>query len=71
MVWLMAVAVAAANPSPNASRGVTAEALATVRILSGVRLKLDSAANMDAPVAHDSKIIDNGTKRPARLIEFE
>jgi hypothetical protein len=42
-----------------------------VRILSGVRLKLDSAANMDAPVAHDSKIIDNGTKRPARLIEFE
>jgi hypothetical protein len=72
---LLAAAVAAAVVAviaPNSTPApVVAEATATVRILPGVRLKLDSATNADAPRAHDAKITTDGTERPARLIEFE
>jgi len=74
---LLAAAVAAAavaantpNPAPGPAP-VVAEATATVRIVSGVRLKLHSDENPDAPRAHDSKIVADGNPRPARLIEFE
>ena len=41
-------------------------------IISGVRLKLDSATNPDAPPARDSIVVtqDRG-RQPARLIEFQ
>jgi hypothetical protein len=65
-----AAAVAANTPNP-ASAPVVAEATATVRIVSGVRLKLDSEENKDAPRAHEATIIADGNPRPARLIEFE
>jgi hypothetical protein len=73
MLWLAAAAVTIAAPaqSSGAARPVVAEARATVRIISGVRLKLDSTTNSDAPPAHDSIVITNGTEQPARLIEFQ
>ena len=67
-----AAAVAAHTPSPAPTPApVVAEATATVRIISGVRLKLDSEENQDAPRAHDAIIVADGNQRPARLIEFE
>jgi hypothetical protein len=74
MVLLFAAAAAAsAVPAPanNAPRPVAVEAVATVRIVSGVALKLDSPTNADAPPAHDAKVTADGKPRPARLIEFE
>jgi hypothetical protein len=74
MVLLAAAAAAAsvaANPPNPAPAPVVAEAIATVRIISGVRLKLDSEENRDAPRAHDAMIVADGNPRPARLIEFE
>ena len=73
LILAAAVAVAAAPPSNavQAATAAVAEATATVRIVSGVRLKLDSPTNPDAPPAHDSKVSVDGKDQPARLIEFE
>ena len=72
MLWFAAAAaIAAPTPSTNPRPPVVAQATATVRILSGVRLKLDSPSNADAPPTHDSVVTTNGTEQPARLIEFQ
>ena len=72
MLWFAAAAaIAAPTPSANVPAPVAAQARATVRIISGVRLKLDSPTNADAPPAHDSVVTTNGTEQPARLIEFQ
>jgi hypothetical protein len=67
-----AATIAAAAPQPSSSpRPVVAQARATVRIVSGVSLKLDAPTNEGAPPAHDSIVVTDGTARPAKLIEFE
>jgi hypothetical protein len=66
-----AAATAAEPPPPPAAVPVAAEAIATVRIVQGVRLKLVSPTNEGAPPAHDSKVRSDGKVRSARLIEFE
>jgi hypothetical protein len=74
MVVLAALAAMVAHASANEARPqprVMAEATATVRIVSGVQLRLDSTTNKDAPRAHKSVVVANGTPHPAQLIEFE
>ena len=72
MFWLAAAAaIVATQPSSGGQSPVSVQAIATVRIVSGVRLKLDSPTNRDAPRAHDSIVTTDGNRRPARLIEFE
>jgi hypothetical protein len=72
MVWFAAAAIAASTSAPPSGPApVTVEATATARIISGVRLRLDSPTNANAPPAHDSIVITNGAQQPARLIEFE
>ena len=66
-----AAALATTLARPSGTVPVTVQATATVRIISGVRLKLDATANRDAPPAQDRKIIVDGMPRAARLIEFE
>lgn len=70
---LLAAAIAATAPTNSAPAPPTlaVQATATVRIMSGVRLKLDSPTNSGAPPAHDSKVVTNGSSQPARLIEFQ
>jgi hypothetical protein len=76
MLFLAAAAAAAAATAPEAPPRTSAvpvavEATATVRIVRGVRLKLDAPVNAGAPPAHDSKVRSDGKDQPARLIEFE
>ena len=72
MLWLAAAAIAASSSAPPSGPApVAVEATATVRIVSGVRLKLDSPTNAGAPAAHDSVVTTDGSQKPARLIEFE
>lgn len=71
LLAVAAVATAAEPPPRPVAVPVAAEATATVRIVRGVRLKLDSATNADAPRTHDSKVTSDGKAQPARLIEFE
>jgi hypothetical protein len=68
---LLAAAIAASAPASSRKAPVVAEATATVRIVLGVRLRLDSPTNADAPPAHDSRVMAEGRLQPARLIEFE
>ena len=73
MLWLLAAA-AVSNPAPEPAQrtpAVVAQATVSVRIISGVRLDLQSATNEGAPPAHDSTVAANGERQPARLIEFE
>ena len=72
MLWIVAAAIAAGTPaSSHQTPAVVAQASVSVRIVSGVQLKLDSTMNEGAPPAHDSKITADGTQHDARLIEFE
>jgi len=71
MLLYLAAAVAAPEPPSSRPVPVAAQATATVRIVSGVRLKLDSPTNPGAPPAHDSKVTTEDGQRPARLIEFQ
>lgn len=75
MLWIAAAAAFAASPAqtggwrPSSS---AAQATASIRIISGVELKLDAVENLGAPAAHESKVTtEEGQVRPARLIEFE
>jgi hypothetical protein len=50
----------------------TAQAIATIRVVSGVRLKLDAPVNPGAPPTRDAVLRSgDGTSQPARLIEFQ
>ena len=64
------VATHAYQPS-HAPAPVAVQATATVRVLSGVRLKLDSPHNPGAPRPRDSVVTADGRPHRARLIEFE
>jgi hypothetical protein len=72
MLWLaVAATLAASTPARTAPAPVVAQASATVRVISGIRLKLDSATNNGAPQAHNGTVTSNGTQQRARLIEFQ
>jgi hypothetical protein len=72
MIALFALAaVASATPPAPLSTGPVAQARATVRIVSGVRLKLDGSANGDAPPPRETIIVAGGQPHPASLIEFQ
>jgi hypothetical protein len=71
MLWLATAAIAASTPVATSPGPVVVEARATVRIVSGVRLKLDSPTNSGAPRAHETTLRADGVRRDARLIEFQ
>jgi len=71
MVLIAAAALVAAPPQ---SRPVTAtvQATATIRIVTAVRLKLDSESNPGAPPARNCLVkAADGSSQPAKLIEFQ
>jgi hypothetical protein len=71
MLWLTALAVAAAQPRSPAPPPPVVQARATVRIISGVRLHLDGKPNSKAPRPREAVIHTDRGPKQARLIEFE
>jgi len=71
MFLLAAAALAASAPQEAPRHSAVVQATATVRVISGVRLRLDGQVNADAPPARDSIIHTEGVAHSARLIEFE
>ena len=71
MIALFALAAAASATPLAPSTGPVVQARATVRIVSGVRLKLDGSANGDAPPPRETIIVAGGQPHPASLIEFQ
>jgi hypothetical protein len=69
-----AAAILAASPqnAPIQHAGVSAQATATVRIVSGAVLRLGEGPRSGfAPLAQDTVAHVDGATRPAKLIEFE
>ena len=74
MIFLATAALATTSPPDSqASRSaVTVSATATIRVVSGVTLKLGEANNPGAPPTQDSTIHSaDGASLPAKLIEFQ
>jgi hypothetical protein len=72
MIWLAAAALAAStHVSAPPTSGVVVQAQATVRIVAGVRVKLDGQSNSDAPAVRETTVNSGGSPQAARLIEFE
>jgi len=74
MYVLAAAAILAASPqsAPVQHATVTAQATATIRIISGVVLRLGEGARSGyAPQAQDTVVHTDGAIHPAKLIEFE
>ena len=67
---LLIAAAALANVHPPHS-GPVVEARATVRIVSGVRLKWGDKPGRGVPPPRDTMLVLGGSATPARLIEFE
>ena len=69
---LLAAAALAATPSQPHPIGAVAQATATIRVVSAVRLRLDGAANPDAPPPRDSLVkAADGSAQSVKLIEFQ
>jgi hypothetical protein len=71
MLWLAAAAIAASAPTSAPPTPVAVQARATVRIISGVRVKLDGSATELVPPPHVTIVHSDGTAQRERLIEFE
>ena len=73
MFWLAAVLMTASTPQNAASEPTRAivQAQATVRIISGTRIRLDGQPSLDAPPPSDGVVHTEGAAQPARLIEFQ
>ena len=74
MLWLAAAAMTAATPQPAPSSPMRAvvQARATVRIISGQRIRFDGRPSEDAPRPSDSVVHTDGkAAQPARLVEFQ
>jgi hypothetical protein len=71
LMVILAAAALATFPSPPRASAV-AQATATIRVISAVRLKLDGSTNDGVPPARDSLIkTSDGSTQPAKLIEFQ
>jgi hypothetical protein len=76
VVSLMAAQVGAAIPpasaSPSWSSRVSAPARATVRILSGAKVTLSSEAQPEGYKLNAAHVrLEDGSSRPAKLVEFQ
>lgn len=66
-----ALASSAAQDGPRQPVRPLVQAVATVRIVSGMRLHLNGQANPQAPAPREYVIRSENGPQPAQLIEFE
>jgi len=73
MIVLAAAAVALATTQPSSHPvSATAQATATIRVITAVRLKLDGTDNPGAPPVRNAVLrSSDGSIHAARLIEFQ
>jgi hypothetical protein len=74
MIFLATAALATTSPSDSqpSRSAVTVSATATIRVVSGISLKLGAATNPGAPPTRDSIIhTADGIAVAAKLIEFQ
>ena len=70
MLLVAAAALVTAPPQSRVSASV--QATATIRVVSGVTLKLDGSPNPGAPPAREIVLkAADGTRQPVKIIEFQ
>ena len=70
MIILAAAALAAKVPQSRLT--ATTQATATIRVLRAVTLKLDGSPNPYAPPVRNSRMAAaDGTRHPAKIIDFQ
>lgn len=71
-MFLIAAAALATASTPPRGPSVTVQATATIRVLAGVRLKLDGSSNPGAPAPRDAVLkLGDSTTQSVRVIEFQ
>jgi hypothetical protein len=71
-MFTLAAAVLATTAPHSAGASAVAQATATIRVVTAVRLKLDAPDNPGAPTARNAVVrLGNGAAQPAKLIEFQ
>jgi hypothetical protein len=71
-MFTLAAAVLATAAPHSAATSAVAQATATIRVVTAVRLKLDASDNPGAPTARNAVLrLKDGTAQPAKLIEFQ
>jgi hypothetical protein len=68
---IAAAIAAAAPPHAGVGSGASVQAIATVRVISGVRLSFGTDQGGDVPRARATVITSGGLQQPAKLIEFQ
>ncbi len=71
MLWRASAAIAASSPTATAPVGASAQARATVRVISGVTLRLTGEPSAEAPRPRTAIVRTEGPPKRVRLIEFE
>jgi hypothetical protein len=75
MFLIAAAAIAASPPSAPPrmmSVGASVQAIATIRVISGVRLSFDEKqSDANVPRVRETLVRNGGLQQPARLIEFQ
>ena len=71
MLFVAAAIAASAPQLPRRTSAPAVQATATVRILSGVRVRLGESHGRDGFVVRDSVLQTAGSSQAAKLIEFE
>ena len=73
MLWLAAASDDRSDSAHGTASPVRAvvQAQATVRIMSGARIRLDGRPSADAPPPNDGVVHTEGAAQPARLVEFQ
>jgi hypothetical protein len=71
-MFMLAAAVLATAAPHSAATSAVAQATATIRVVTAVRLKLDAPNNPGAPSTRNAVVrLNGGTAEPAKLIEFQ
>lgn len=64
--------IAATTPEPAPRPVVSAMAQVTVRIVTGARVEMGKSASASGHAVRQGTVtVEDGSKRPARLVEFE
>jgi hypothetical protein len=71
MLLFAAAIIAAAPPHASVGTGASVHAIATVRVISGVRLSFGTERGGDVPQPRVTVIRTAGLPQPAKLIEFQ
>ena len=71
-MFLIAAAALATASTPHQGPIATAQATATIRVLTSVRVKLDGSSTPGSPAPRDAQLkFADGTSQSAKLVEFQ